>query len=98
MHPTRTPAAPTAATVCTPPTCTGSAASLAVPASSGAGECSPLHRDCMGREIRIGDKVAYYLGSRSVVVLDLLPLGRFAYRHRTGLVTYPCSSVVRVEA
>lgn len=44
MHHTRTPAAPTAATVCTPPTCTGSAPALAAPASSGAGECSPCHQ------------------------------------------------------
>ena len=50
MNHTQTPAAPIAATACTPPTCTGSAVTLAVLASSGAGECS-LH--LLRREARV---------------------------------------------
>lgn len=42
MHTTHTPAAPTAATACTPPTCQGSASAVVAPASTCGGECFVL--------------------------------------------------------
>ena len=99
MHTTQTPAAPTAATACTPPTCQGSASAVAAPASTCGGECSPLHRDCMGLSLKVGDKVSLgFLSGRAVKVLALLPCGRFVFRRAGQSVTFPSIACVKVAS
>lgn len=64
---------------------------------SGAGECSPLHRDCMGLNLSVGDEV-FLIDDSIVSVVRLLPDGQFAFLERGVHCSHPCRCCIKVKA